>query len=184
MRKLLFAVLIVPFIFSCTNVGTSTGNGDTETLDSASIYDVMNNKSEAKLYFDSLVNKYPNYKENSIAQESIVKEIDEYLTPYEGKQFNIFKDFLVEFSRILRVNGDKATVEFRNLTSTGGNGSDWLLSYSVEFETSKEEASKFASKDLYYVTGKLKKWNKYSLGVTYSIDLGTFVMEDVQLKKF
>ena len=183
MRKLLLAVFFLPLLFSCNNVGVNNG---TSTIDSAYVGQLTDSSSEAIRFLDPLVEKYPNYKDNSIAQESVYDELNKYFTSCEGKPFPFINGMTLVFNKIKSVNGDKAVVLF--ITDPYAHYSQkWDVAFSVEFEISKEEAGKLNTHDWFTLKGTLKKWNKFGTPYSFEIGscfyLGTFVMDNVELEK-
>lgn len=183
MKKLLFALLLLPLVFSCNNVGSNNG---TETLDSVYVGQLTDSSSEAIRFLDPLVDKYPNYKDNSIAQESVKEELDKYFTSCEGKPFPFINGMEIVFSDIKSINGEETVVLFTS-DPYGHYSQKWDLAFSLEFLMPKVDAAKLNTSDRFTITGTLKKWNKYgtpySFDVGYSFYLGTFVMGDVKLTK-
>ena len=186
MHNVLAFLILVPMLIACTN-GTSQ---QATSQDSAVAHvDVVEQPtSEARKLFDPLVEKYPNYKSNEIAQAEMSKSIEEYFTSLIGKPFTFLNDLPVEFEEIDQFNGDTATVWFKTPDYSSYGGDKWDIVFRLLVETSKDEAAKLAS-GRYHVNGTLKKWDKKGrftgtgFLVSSTIWLGTFVITDANIKE-
>lgn len=182
MKKVLAFMVLLPLLAACTN-GTTTGQPTSK--DSAVVH-MAEPTTEAGKLFEPLVEKFPNYKSNEIAQEEMAKPIEEYFDSCVGKPFTFINDLMVKFEEIDQVNGETATVWF--MTPDVGYGESWDCAFRLLVEMPKAEAAKLAS-GFYHVKGTLKKWDKngrfFGTGfhVSSTIWLGTFVITDATVTK-
>ena len=186
MRKVL-AFLLAPMLLACSN-GTTTTQPTSQDSAVAYIDEITEPNSEARKLIDPLVEKYPNYQDNEIAQEEMAKPIEQYFDSCVGKPFTFINDLVVEFEEIDQVKGDIATVWFKTPDFSSYGGEKWDIIFRLLVEMPKAEAGALAS-GRYLVNGTLKKWDKYGrfsgtgFHVSSTIWLGTFVITDATIKK-
>lgn len=184
MKKVLAFIVLLPLLVACTN-GTTTGQPTSQ--DSAVVH-MADPSSEAEKLFEPLVEKYPNYKRNEIAQEEMAKPIEEYFDSCVGKPFTFLDGLFVEFEEIASIDGDNTTVWFITPTCSNYGGDKWDCAFRLLVEMPKDEAAKLAS-GIYHVNGTLKKWDKNGrftgtgFHVSSTIWLGTFVITDANVTK-
>ena len=171
-----FHVLLITaltiLMMSCVNGNT---NGSNEQIDSVAVTATANPSSLAFVKIvDPLVEKYPNYSENSIAKETLDKELAEILKQYVGNASDtLFKGFPLEFDDVAP-NGDKeAVVRFKQTSFPYSDKWDAIIT--VYCTMDKEEAAKLSNKE-YTVTGTIQDWKPDDSA--YSINLGKFLIKD------
>ena len=174
-------------LIACTNGSTSTKASNQDSA-IAHVDEVEQPTSEAHKLFDPLVEKYPNYKSNEIAQTEMAKPIEEYFASHVDKPFTFLNDLPVQFEEIDQVDGEKATVWFKTPDYSSYGGGKWDIAFRLLVETTKDEAAKLAS-GRYHVNGTLKKWDKNGrftgtgFHVSSTIWLGTFIITDATITK-
>jgi len=188
MNKVLAFFMFVPMLFACTN-GASTGKPTSQ--DSAVVsytFEDDSHTSEARRALDPIVKQYPNYRDNEIAQNELIKPLEEYFSSCVGKPFHFIDNLIVEYDEIDKVNGDKATVWFKSVDFSNYGGDLWDCAFHLNVEMKKDEASKLST-GVYRVKGTLKKWDKNGrfmgtgFHVSSTIWLGTFVISDATVTK-
>ena len=177
MNKFLIPLMaaVALLMLSCVNGNI---NGNNEQLDSVAVTATANPSSLAVVRIvDPIVEKYPNYKENSIAQESLVKELNDSLKKHVeiGKPCDLLEGLPLEFVQVAPNGAKEAVVEFKEPYSPYSD--KWDASITVYCTMDKEQASKL-SRGEYILKGVLQDW-KPDVGL-YSLSLGEFLIKDAQ----
>lgn len=176
--KLFIFAAATMLITSCVNGSTSGQNTTTETVDSALVTATDDPSSLAiSKIIDPLVEKYPNYKDNSIAMESLTKELNESLKKNIdiGKPCAFLEELPLEFVDVASNGNKEAIVKFQ--APFFPFSEKWDVSIIVYCTMDKEQASKL-SRGEYTLKGSVKDWQP-DLS-SYSINLGKFLIEDAQ----
>ena len=185
MNKVLAFIMVLLPLAACTN---NTSSQQPASQDSVVAHVDETPLSEAAKLFNPLVEKYPNYKNNEIAQEEMAKSLEEYFNSFVGKSFTFINNLPMQFEEIDQVKGEKATVWFKVPDYSGYGGDKWDIAFRLLVETTKEEAATLSS-GRYIVNGTLKKWDKKGrftgtgFHVSSTIWLGTFVISDATITK-
>ncbi len=182
MKKILFIIMMMlPIVIACTNKSKESSKAK-----EAEIIDV------AQQFMDTLIEKCPNYRGNSIAQKDYLEQIEHYIDSYVGKDFPFMNTLPVYFERIDEVKGDSATAWFSTPDTKKHYLNDWHLSYWLQVNMTKNGASKLATGIRYLVKGTLQKWDKkgHLFGEDFHVNsksgttyLGTFYMNNVKITR-
>lgn len=185
MKQAISIICLFFALTACVNVTSEQSNEQTAT---SHIDEVDAPKNEASRLLDPLVEKYPNYKDNEIAQGEMAKSLEEYFSSCVGKPFDFISNLPVQFEEIDQVNGEKATAWFKVPDYSSYGGDKWDLGFRLLVEMTKDEASTLSS-GRYLVKGILKKWDRNGrftgtgFHVSSTIWLGTFIITDATITK-
>lgn len=173
-------------LFSMIAILTSC-NSATDTSNEESIQeDNLNGLTKA---LAPILDEFPNYCDNEIANDSVRFRIIDYFRSCVGHEFNVIYDVPLDFHMVGKVKGDSAEVWFKPFQEIGNHDDNIHPSFLVRVTMSNEKAIKF-SHGIYRVTGTLQEWDaagKYmghGLDVSQLMNLGNFIMTDAKVKIF
>lgn len=175
MKKLLISLCaLLPLLCGCAGGSPNPEATSEYDIREARVGDYQFVESESQKEIYPLLQKYPNYKENSIAQEELAKELDAYFSQFIGEPFPFIEDFYIDFEEVDSTAGDLALVWF---------DTDPYMSPTFMFRLlvamPKQQAATL-KRGTYKVSGTLQKWDKKGrfTGTGFHIDstiwLGTF----------
>lgn len=177
MKKILLFVSMIVLLATCNSNSDSTNDESTQ----------VDNLTEMTKFLTPIIDEYPNYVENKIANDSVSIRIIRHIKSCVGQEFTLIHDTPLDFLQVGTVKGDSAEVWFMPFFEIGRRDDNLHPNFLVCVTMPSEKASKM-SHGIYCVTGKLKEWDlsgRYrGRGLTISdvFDFGNFIMTDAKVK--
>lgn len=154
-------------------------------------------KAPAEEWAERIMEKYPNYVSNQLAQEAVQDSIKQYSTSFVGKQAALFKDIEFSFNKVIGSENDTTTVflvgrGFAEIENSA-EGNKYVIAsiiFNVLGNVSTEFATSLNSGDKYSISGIVKEVDLEDLMLknqaTITPDdfyMGTFFIDDMKITK-
>lgn len=178
MKKILFFFCTILLMVSCSQ------KGEDQQL-------------QIEKYSQQLIEKYPNFESNEIAQKAIKDSIANFCESYVGKDASFFKGVHFRFLRLIE-NEQKGTHAalfestglFCEIESTAGGGKYVIASpvFAVLGTPDEATAASLSSGEEYYISGQIHAWDgdhmiHYPSSNPTNLDFGTIIMESIKVTK-